>query len=370
MASTGKGPRRRAAKVAGRRLAQSEKDQSRDVLQSGANQKAKVPRAPTPRAVERAEETSTLSGELLDEVRTRLEQHVAAGAGRVAVRLRLLGEQGVALASGRPQDAPDIGDCVRQTAANVLEAAQLADALADDVASEGIEGFLGHIGGVARRRPGLLVLATAAALFTGARTAPTAGPPGEGDADEEDPARDRLEAAALDALLRALWPGDVDRASPTASRQPSPGPVRLRQHADGPTERMGPLEGRRAEAPGSVTGEQAASAQPSGKRVKKTATRAAREVEGGPRSRVQPGKGQTPEPSDQVKDGTAEAPPRIKAEAMPSSAAGKNAKRARGTAKSESAKTTLAAKAPLAKSASAAPSGPARRRAPARLREQ
>ena len=370
MASTANGPRRRAAKVAGRQLAQSEKDQSRDVLQSGANQKAKVPRAPTPRAVERAEQTSTLSGDLLDEVRTRLEQHVAAGAGRVAVSLRLLGEQGVALASGRPQDAPDIGNCVRQTADKVLEAAQLADALADDVASEGIEGFLGHIGGVARRRPGLLVLATAAALFTAARTTPTTGPAGEGDADEEDPARDRLEAAALDALLRALWPGDVDRPSPTASRQRSPGPVRLRQHADGPTERMAPLEGRRAEAPGSVTGEQAASAQPSGKRVKKTATRAAREVEGGPRSRVQPGKGQTPEPSDQVKDGTAEAPPRIKAEAMPSSAAGKNAKRARGTAKSESAKTTLAAKAPLAKSASAAPSGPARRRAPARLREQ
>ena len=153
MASTDKGPRRRAATKAGRELATSEKDQSRDALQSGANQTAKVLRAPEQRAPEGAEEASALSGDLLEEARSRLEEQVAAGAERVAESLRRFGEQGVALASGRPQDAPDIGDHVRQAADKLLEAAQLADALADDVALRVIEGFLGHIGGVARRRP-------------------------------------------------------------------------------------------------------------------------------------------------------------------------------------------------------------------------
>ena len=368
MASTDKGPQRRAAKEAGRKLATSEKDQSRDALQSGANQTAKMLRAPKQRAAEGAEEASARAGDLLEEARSRLEEQVAAGAERVAENLRRFGEQGIALAGGRPQDAPDIGDHVRQAADKLLEAAQLADALADDVASGGIEGFLGHIGGVARRRPGLLVLATAAALFAAVPTAPTARPPDGGDADEEDPARDRLEAAALDALLRALWPGDVDEGS-AANRQRSAGPGRLRQLAVRPKERMGPREGRRAEAGGSVTGEQPGSTQ-SAKRVKKAATRAAGEVQHGVRARVQSPEGQTPVASDQVKDETAEAPPPIKAQARPSSGAGKNAKRARGTAESEPPTTTRAAKAPLAKSASAASSRPARGRAPARHSEQ
>ena len=368
IASNDKGPRRRVAKEAGRQPATSGKDQSR-VLQSGPNQKAKALRTPKQRAAGDVAEDSARAGDLLEEARSRLEKQVAAGTERVAESLRRFGEQGVALASGRPQDAPDIGDYVRQTAENLLQAAQLADALADDVAVRGIDGFLGHIGGVARRRPGLLVLATATALFGAARTAPTAGPQGEG-ADEEDLARDRLEAAALDALLRALWPGDVDERSPAGRGQRSAGPGRLGQLAVRPKERMEPVEGRRAEAPGSVTGERAASAQESAKPVKKTATRAAREVKHGARARVQSGKGQTPEASDQVEEETAKAQPRIKAEARPPSGAGKNAGRAKGTAKSEPARTTRAPKAPLARSASTASSGPARRRAPARPSQQ
>ena len=301
----------------------------------------------------RVSETMTTSDarDLLEEVRRRLEEQAAAGAQRVAENLRRFGEQGVALANGRPQDAPDIGDYVRQTADKLLQAAELADALADEVGSRRIGDLLEDIGGVARRRPGLFVLATAAALAAAVPVARTARLRAAGAPEQENaPAGDQLEPAALDALLRALWPGDVDEGSPAARQRRSVGSDHKRK-------------GQPAEAASSVTGELGQPAQQRAQLVKKRITRAAgAAVDDKPRARGHAAQGQAREPTAEGKDQRARvsASRQTKAPRKPSSAVGENARGAKGTIRSESARTTRAA-APVAESGSAPSSGAARR---------
>ncbi len=198
-------------------MARSTEDHSQDVLSAGPNRTSEIKERP----FQEGEEAPTHAGNLLEEIRSRLEERVAAGTRRVGENLRRFGEQGVALANGRPQYALDLSEFVRHMAEEVLEAADVADALADDVRWRGTGRLLWDIGGVARRRPRFFILVSAAAaLFAAAGVAPHPLSRAEGEPEPEDGAvRDQLEPAVLDALLRAMWPGDGERGSPAAGGQ-------------------------------------------------------------------------------------------------------------------------------------------------------
>ena len=274
-------------------------------------------------------QTSVLQG-----ARSLSEEKAAAAAQGAAEHLRRFAQQGVALADGRPQDAPDLADYVRHMADKLLEAADLADALAEDVPSRGTEGFLEDLQGLARHRPGLFVLSTAAALVATVGT-PPARPPTEGDTREEDgPARDELEPAALDALLRALWPGDVDERLRAATLQRLAG-------SDQQLKKTAAPAGRRAKDRGQGT---------------------------------QSAKDQAPKGPTQVKDQKAEVSRRRGAETKPPSGAGKNPKQAkassrRSTINSDPPRLAETRKVLPEKGAATASPGRVRRRAPTQRRE-
>ena len=357
------------AKDQGRQVATSAKDQSQQALQSASMQTTEVGGATKKRASQKgAKEASARARNRLEEARSTREEHAASTAQWVAENLRRLGEQGVALANGRPQDAADIGDYVRQAADTLLEAAELVDALANDVGSRGIGGLVEDIGGVARRRPGLFVLATAAALAAAVPVADTARPRAEGDREQEgERAWDQLELAALDALLRALWPGDVDERPPGSRRRPPVVSAQKRPRAARRTERVRPGQDQLEEAELTVTGEALPSIRQRVAQIKKTTIGAAGAGKDGARGSRQSGKGRAQEATAHVGDETAEAFRQAKRDARASSGAGKNeAARAKGITRSEAARTTRRAKAPVGASAAAPSRGPARRRAPAR----
>lgn len=140
-----------------------------------------------------------------------LEEQVATRAQLVADTLRRLGEEGLALAHGRTQEAPVVGDYVRQAAEKLLDAAGRMYDLADDVQSWGLETLLEDLQDLSRRRPGLVLVGTAVGGFAAARFARAIGAPGERERQQKDRRRgNELGPAALDALLRSIWPGDID----------------------------------------------------------------------------------------------------------------------------------------------------------------
>ena len=172
------------AKEQGQRVASTAKEQGQQVLRATAGQAGELVGTATQQAAEVADQASAQARNLLEETRTRLEEQTVEGASKLGDHLARLGEEAVALADGRPQDAPTVQGYVRRTGESLLDAADRAYGLSDDVQTRGIGGVLSDVQTFARRRPGAFLIGTAVLGVLAGRAARNAqDQEGGGDAD-------------------------------------------------------------------------------------------------------------------------------------------------------------------------------------------
>ncbi len=150
------------AKQQSQRVASTAKAQGQQVLRSTADQASQVATTAKEQAAEVASHASEQVGNLLEETKTRIEEQVATGASRLGEQLQRLGEEALALSDGRPGEAPTVQGYVKRAADTLLDAADRAYGLSEDVQIRGIGGALSDVQTFARRRPGVFLLGAAA----------------------------------------------------------------------------------------------------------------------------------------------------------------------------------------------------------------
>ncbi len=149
------------AKEEGRRVASTVKQQGGEVLRSTADQAGEVVETARQQASEVAQQASAEARNLLEETRTRIEDQTAESAHKLAENRSRLGAAARALAEGRPHEAPTVQGYVRRTGETLLDAADRAYGVSDDVRNRGMGGLLADVQTFARRRPGMFLLGTA-----------------------------------------------------------------------------------------------------------------------------------------------------------------------------------------------------------------
>jgi len=151
------------AKEQGQRVASTAKEQGQQVLRSTADQANEVVGTAKQQASEVAQQASAEARNLLDETRSRMEEQTAAGAAKLGENLSRLGTEALALAEGRPAEAPTVQGYVRRTGETLLDAADRAYGISDDVRTRGVGAVLADVQTFARRRPGVFLLGAAVA---------------------------------------------------------------------------------------------------------------------------------------------------------------------------------------------------------------
>jgi hypothetical protein len=150
-----------SAKQQGQRVASTAKAQGQQVLRSTADQATEVVGTAKQQASEVAQQASEQARNLLEETRTRLEEQTAEGAHKLGDNLSRLGSEAIALADGRPEEAPTLQRYVQRSGESLLDAADRAYGLSDEVRTRGIGSVLADVQTFARRRPGVFLLGTA-----------------------------------------------------------------------------------------------------------------------------------------------------------------------------------------------------------------
>jgi len=125
------------AKEQGRQVASTAKQQGQQVLRSTADQANEVVGTAKQQASEVAQQASAEARNLLDETRSRMEEQTAAGAAKLGENLSRLGTEALALAEGRPAEAPTVQGYVRRTGETLLDAADRAYGISDEVKTRG-----------------------------------------------------------------------------------------------------------------------------------------------------------------------------------------------------------------------------------------
>ncbi|MBA2751619.1 MAG: hypothetical protein H0U41_05185 [Actinobacteria bacterium] len=149
------------AKQEGQRVASTAKAQGQQVLRSTADQAGEIVVSAKQQAAEVADQASVQARNLLEETRDRIEEQTATGALRLGEQLQSLGEEALALSEGRPDEAPTLQGYVKRAANTLLESADRAYGLSDDIQTRGIGGVLSDVQTFARRRPGVFLLGAA-----------------------------------------------------------------------------------------------------------------------------------------------------------------------------------------------------------------
>lgn len=178
------------AKEEGRRVASTAVEQGQEVLQSTTEQAGEVVATAKEQAAEVAEVASVQARNLLEETRTRLEEQTVIGAQRLGEQLQRLGTEALALSEGRPDEAPTMQVYAKRAADTLLDAADRAYGLSEDVETRGIGSVLADVQSFARRRPGMFLLGTAALGLVAGR-AVRASQGGDEDAAPEPTVRPR-----------------------------------------------------------------------------------------------------------------------------------------------------------------------------------
>ncbi len=145
------------------RVASATRDQGAQVMQSAAGQAAEVVGTAREQAAQVAQEASAQARGLLEETRSRFEEQATEGAEKLGDNLRRVGEEALALAEGRPEEAPMVRDYVQRAGDMLLDASERAYGVADDMESRGLGGVLQDVQRFARRRPGAFLVGTALA---------------------------------------------------------------------------------------------------------------------------------------------------------------------------------------------------------------
>jgi len=150
------------AKDEGQRVAATAKAQGQQVLQATTEHAGEIVASAKEQAAQVADQASVEARNLLEETRSRLEEQTATGAQRLGEQLQRLGEEALALSEGRPDEAPTMQGYAKRAADTLLDCADRAYGLSDDVQTRGIGSVLGDVQTFARRRPGVFLLGTAA----------------------------------------------------------------------------------------------------------------------------------------------------------------------------------------------------------------
>ena len=172
------------AKESGQRVASTAKEQGQQVLRSTADQAGEVVVAAKAQVAEVADQASEQARNLLEETRTRLEEQTATGAQRLGEQLQRLGEEALALSDGRPEEAPTVQGYVKRAANTLLESADKAYGVSDDIQTRGIGGVLSDVQTFARRRPGVFLLGAAGLGLVAGRAVRASKEDGDGSGDE------------------------------------------------------------------------------------------------------------------------------------------------------------------------------------------
>lgn len=187
LASTAKGQGGQLASTAKKqtqRVATTAKGQGRHLVQSAAGQANEVVGAAKEEAARVAEEAAGEARGVLEETRSSIEEQAAAGAERLADNLRRLGEQALALAEGRPEEAAMVREYVRQGGERVVGTADRVRSVADDVQSRGLGVLVEDLQHFARRRPGVFLLGTAVVGIAAGRAMRGASAQSDAPADQ------------------------------------------------------------------------------------------------------------------------------------------------------------------------------------------
>ncbi len=102
---------------------------------------------------------------LAEEARYQLESQAKAQSRRLADTLSGMGDEVLALAEGRPDDAETLRPYVSDAATAVYDAADRIYSLATDIDEQGLTAVLDDLQTFARRRPGVFLLGAAAMGF-------------------------------------------------------------------------------------------------------------------------------------------------------------------------------------------------------------
>jgi hypothetical protein len=141
-----------------RQMTDTAGQQSREVAESAKAEASQVKDAAKDQAREVKDEVAAQARGLVDQAKTELRDQSEVQAHQVAQAIRRVGDQAVALAEGRAQDAGAVADYVRQAGGKARE-------VASHVEQRGIEGVLNDVQDFARRKPGVFLLGSAAAGF-------------------------------------------------------------------------------------------------------------------------------------------------------------------------------------------------------------
>jgi len=156
------------AKEQGQRVASTAKRQGQEVVRSTADQASEVVGTAKQQASEVAQQASEQARNLLEETRIRLEEQTAEGAHKLGDNLSRFGAEAIALADGRPEEAPTLQRYAQRGGESLLDAADRVYGISDDVQTRGIGGLLSDVQTFARRRPGMfLATAFGAGLLAG-----------------------------------------------------------------------------------------------------------------------------------------------------------------------------------------------------------
>ena len=118
------------------------------------------------------EQADQVRGEVVDqakglaqEAQGQVEAQVHAQSRRLADTLSRLGDEVLALAEGRPDDATTVQPYVSDAANAVYDVADRIYGMAQDIEERGLTAVLDDVQAFARRRPGVFLLSAAAAGF-------------------------------------------------------------------------------------------------------------------------------------------------------------------------------------------------------------
>ena len=177
------------AKEEGQRVASTAKEQGQQVLRSTADQASEVVVSAKEQAAEVADQASVQARNLLEETQSRIEEQTVAGAQRLGQQLQQLGEEALALSEGRPDEAPNVQGYVKRAANTLLDCADRAYGVSDDIQTRGMGGMLSDVQTFARRRPGVFLLGAAGLGLVAGRAVRASKD--DGDGSEEAPALPR-----------------------------------------------------------------------------------------------------------------------------------------------------------------------------------
>jgi hypothetical protein len=212
------------AKRQARRVASTATDKGQEVAQTTAEDAKAVAGTAKAQAAEVAQEATARAGDLVEQAKGQVQEQAVSQLQRLAESLSRLGEEALALADGRPDEAPTVTEYVSQAGDKLLGAADSVHEMGDDLGSRGIGGLKDDVERFARSRPGLFLLGAALAGFGVGRAMRSGGENGQSAGNGQTVGGEQAAPPAVTrrrAPSQALPAGQAGPPAVTRRRTPS-----------------------------------------------------------------------------------------------------------------------------------------------------